>query len=214
MQQHLAQIGVDPGGVAVGYLIIMLFVVFLAIALVGVTLFVVLKSAFPQSDPVLKIGLPRSWVRVKPPKIMPYAELTEKQRDAIFGVRAEVFLIEQGITSVPDRDGRDAACEHVLVYAGRRVIATARLEAIEAKGLGETRIKVGRLAVLKGYRGRGVGRAIMLAVNDLLDRRCVGGVMSAQSHLESWYASLGWMREGEPFMEAGIGHIKMYYSSQ
>jgi ElaA protein len=38
-------------------------------------------------------------------------------------------------------------------------------------------------------------------------------VMHAQAHLESWYTSLGWKRDGEGFIEAGIQHITMMRSA-
>lgn len=142
--------------------------------------------------------------------ILPYGGMTDDQAAAVFAVRHAVFVVEQGITAVPDRDGLDTGAEHVLVSDGGRVVGTARLLAIEASG--RPAIKVGRAAVLAEYRGRGIGRAIMLAINDHLAGRGIEGVMSAQAYLAGWYASLGWRREGESYLEAGIEHCKMRYT--
>lgn len=141
--------------------------------------------------------------------IKPYQSLTRAQREAIFAVRHAVFVVGQGITSEPDRDGEDEHCEHVLAYVAGEIVGTARLMRIEQAGVKQ--IKVGRLAVLASARGRGVGRRIMRAVNAQLDERGVGGVMHAQAYLLDWYTSLGWRAVGEAFMEAGIVHRKMVY---
>ena len=94
-----------------------------------------------------------------------------------------------------------------MVYAGRRLVGTARLQTLPEPGV----IKVGRLAVLKPFRGRGIGVKIMESVHEHLRRRGFTGVMNAQLYLESWYQRLGWVREGEPFTEAGLPHIRMRY---
>ena len=156
----------------------------------------------------LSVRWPKAWRCAKPPVIKHFRELYEQEREAIFAVRSEVFLNEQRITSVPDRDGVDPDCEHVLVYAGRRIVGTARLQMLSGEGV----IKVGRVAVLKNYRDRGIGTKIMHRVQDELCSRGLAGVMFAQAHLEDWYARLGWRREGAVFMEAGIEHIKMHYA--
>lgn len=141
--------------------------------------------------------------------IKPYRSLTRAQREAVFAVRHAVFVVGQGITSEPDRDGEDEHCEHVLASVGGSIVGTARLKPIDDHGV--KRIKVGRLAVIESARGRGVGRRIVRAVNALLDELGVAGLMHAQAYLLDWYASLGWRAVGDAFMEAGIVHRKMVY---
>ncbi|MEM6505760.1 MAG: GNAT family N-acetyltransferase [Planctomycetota bacterium] len=191
----LAQIGVSPGGVGLLYAVLALMLLFVMAVLSGFVLIGALRQTWPKR-----------WVRIKPPVIKPFHGLSRRQREAVFTVRAEVFLIEQGITEVPDQDGVDPECDHVLAYAGWRVVGTARLQTLE-----DGTVKVGRLAVLKPWRGRGVGGKILRSAHDYIDQLGVGGVMSAQQYLEGWYASQGWVRRGEPYIEAGIPHVRMFY---
>lgn len=201
----LAQTGASPGGVAVLYAVITLAVLVAFAIVLGLAMTGALKLTLGEHDRDLR--WPRLWVRARRIVIRPYGELTTRQREAVFAVRAEVFLIEQGITQVPDQDGADPDCEHVLVYVGRRIVGTARLQTLAEQGV----VKVGRVALLKPYRGRGVGTRLMQNVQAHLDRRGLGGVMNAQQYLEQWYSRLGWVRDGEPFTEAGLPHIRMVY---
>jgi len=212
MDRLIAQIGVDPTGIAIAGLVIFLFfVVALVVLLIGSGVLagvgVYLLSLFMDRRAASKpreAGVPKTELLIKP-----YKSLTRAQREAVFAVRHEVFVVGQGITSVPDQDGEDEQCEHVLAYIGHQVVGTARLKPIENAGVKQ--IKVGRLAVLGSARGQGVGRRIMRAVNALLDERGVGGVMHAQAYLTDWYTTLGWRAVGDAFMEAGIVHRKMVY---
>ncbi|MEM9346754.1 MAG: GNAT family N-acetyltransferase [Planctomycetota bacterium] len=202
----LAQIGVSPGGIGLLYAVLALMLLFVMAVLLGFVLIGALQLNLGRYDRVVALRWPKRWVRIKPPVIKPFDELTRRQREAVFTVRTEVFLIEQGITEVPDQDGVDPGCHHVLAYAGWRVVGTARLQTRE-----DGTVKVGRLAVLKPWRGRGVGGKILRSAHDYIDQLGVGGVMSAQQYLEGWYTSLGWVRRGEPYMEAGIPHVRMVY---
>lgn len=70
--------------------------------------------------------------------------------------------------------------------------------------------QIGRLAVLKPFRKRGVGGALLEAV--LRSAKAAGMRevwMHAQTHAEGFYAAHGFAPEGERFMEAGIEHIMM-----
>lgn len=137
--------------------------------------------------------------------ITPFVGLTLDALYAALAVRNVVFVVGQKITEVPDLDGLDRDCWHVLLYEEGRVVGTCRLLPL---GDGK-RIKMGRLAVLPACRGKGYAKAIFLAVHDWLDRDHRSAVMHAQQYLESFYASLGWRAVGEVFEEAGIAHIEM-----
>lgn len=141
--------------------------------------------------------------------VLPYDALTEVQAAALFAVRHAVFVDEQQIHCEPDRDGLDPRCLHVLASCDGVVAGTCRLLPIQREGA--RWIKVGRLAVLASARGRGLGQALIRRCNRYLDEHDVPGVMHAQAYLEGWYASLGWQRVGEGFVEAGIDHVEMRY---
>lgn len=144
------------------------------------------------------------------PVILPYAELSSQQCAELFAVRHDVFVGEQQIHSEPDRDGRDPDCLHVLALDEGVVVGTCRL--LDVVREGRRWIKVGRLAVRREARQRGVGRALVTRVNGHIAEQQVNGVMHAQAYLERWYASAGWHRVGDGFLEAGIDHVEMRYT--
>ena len=117
-------------------------------------------------------------------------------------VREEVFVLEQRVPLELEWDEHDAGCRHAIALAaGGEAIGTARL-------LPEGRI--GRMAVRKAWRGRGVGAALMRA---LLDEARSAGMteiaLHAQTHAAGFYRRFGFSATGEPFDEAGIPHVEM-----
>ena len=126
----------------------------------------------------------------------------EKAKADIHLVRDTVFIREQGIPEMLEYDGLDPGCEHVLARdENERPIGTGR---IQKDG------HLGRLAVLKPWRRRGIGKSIMKA---LLSRARESGMkevfLDAQAEAVPFYEGLGFEPEGEPFYEANILHVKM-----
>ncbi|MBW9332163.1 GNAT family N-acetyltransferase [Herbaspirillum sp. RU 5E] len=117
-------------------------------------------------------------------------------------IRFEVFVDEQKVPADIELDDMDPHCVHAVAYdeAGQP-LATGRL-------LPDGHI--GRMAVRKAGRGRGVGGAVLQVL--IAAARARGDaevILNAQSHAEGFYQRYGFVREGEPFMEAGIPHITM-----
>jgi predicted GNAT family N-acyltransferase len=126
----------------------------------------------------------------------------QASREALHAVRRAVFIEEQRVPEALEWDDLDERCYHVLALSGSDVpIGTGRL-------LPDGR--VGRMAVLKPWRGRGVGSAILKSLL-LLARKegCESVVLHAQSHALSFYEKHGFVVEGAEFMEAGIPHRAM-----
>ena len=122
------------------------------------------------------------------------------EQDAKF-IRKQVFIIEQNIPEEEEWDDQDMISDHFVVYDQDQPIATARL-------LQNNR--VGRVAVLKAYRGQGIGRMIMLEVirqAHQQDRKFLH--LSSQVHAISFYEKLGFSIQGDAYDECGIPHIKM-----
>ena len=122
------------------------------------------------------------------------------EQDAKF-IRKQVFIIEQNIPEEEEWDDQDMISDHFVVYDQDQPIATARLLQNNS---------VGRVAVLKTYRGQGIGRMIMLEIirqAHQQDRTFLQ--LSSQVHAISFYEKLGFSIEGDAYDECGIPHIKM-----
>ena len=122
------------------------------------------------------------------------------EQDAKF-IRKQVFIIEQNIPEEEEWDDQDMISDHFVVYDQDQPIATARLLQNNS---------VGRAAVLKAYRGQGIGRMIMLEIirqAHQQDRKFLH--LSSQVHAISFYEKLGFSIQGDAYDECGIPHIKM-----
>jgi len=120
----------------------------------------------------------------------------------IRAIRESVFILEQSVPQDLEWDGLDPTCAHVLAWNDLgEAIGTARMQ---PKG------SIGRMAVLKDWRGRGVGRALLQTLLDLAARQGLSSVtLAAQTHVLGFYERAGFHVVGDPFMDAGIPHRKM-----
>lgn len=117
-------------------------------------------------------------------------------------VREQVFLVEQQVPEHEEWDALDAPSVHALARAHDGTpIGTGRLTPERM---------IGRMAVLRDWRGRGVGDAIL---RTLIEQARARGwtelTLRSQTHAVAFYERLGFVREGGEFMEAGIPHYLM-----
>ena len=129
-------------------------------------------------------------------------------------IRQRVFVEEQQCPPAEEWDVYDewdapGAARHVVLFAGGSPAATARWRLVRTDGGGEA-AKLERIAVLPAHRGKGLARVL---VGSLVEAAETAGVarmrLSAQVHLERFYASFGFRRSGDDFWEAGIRHVPM-----
>ncbi|MFE2509788.1 GNAT family N-acetyltransferase [Streptomyces naganishii] len=136
-------------------------------------------------------------------------------REACFAVRKQVFVAEQGVPEDIEYDAHDAVALHVLaVREDGLPLGTGRLlygEAAAAKTGGEAGVgSLGRLAVARQARGRGVGVALVRAIEDAARARGLTAVdLHAQTHALGFYERLGYEAYGPEFPDAGIPHRAM-----
>jgi len=134
---------------------------------------------------------------------MPRIELLgwELARAEAGPIRMAVFVDEQRVPAEIEMDDSDAASVHALAYVDGRAVGTGRL-------LPDGHI--GRMAVLKASRARGVGSAILSCLVAEARRRGMPEVMlSAQTHALGFYHKHGFVEAGGVFEEAGIPHQQM-----
>ena len=125
----------------------------------------------------------------------------DKARADASPIRFEVFVAEQRVPADIELDELDARCVHAVAYENGAPIATGRL-------LPDGHI--GRMAVLKAWRGRGVGSAILRALMDAARRRGDAKIeLSAQVHAVPFYLAHGFQPVGPVYEEAGIAHQAM-----
>ncbi len=130
----------------------------------------------------------------------------QRERDAAFALRREVFVGEQGVPADAELDAADADAVHlVAVDEDGTVQATCR---VLADGVGVMR--VGRLCVRATARRQGLGAALLAEAER--EARAAGAdvlVMNAQTHALALYESLGYEPCGQRFDEVGIEHLAM-----
>lgn len=141
-----------------------------------------------------KFPLEIKWIDIK----------KEKDLEDAFYVRRKVFIKEQNVPEEEEFDEADLRSNHIVVYADGRPVATGRLFKTGKNWL------IGRIAVLKGYRGIHAGK---LVVEKLLERAAeieVADVhIHAQTHAVSFYEKFGFIVYGDTFLEANIEHVSM-----
>ena len=117
-------------------------------------------------------------------------------------IRKRVFVEEQGVPEALEWDGLDPACRHVL----------AETQDGEAVGTGRLLpdAHIGRMAVMPAWRRCGVGSALLAELVAMALRRGDERiVLHAQAYVAAFYRRAGFEAVGEPFMEAGIRHVRM-----
>jgi predicted GNAT family N-acyltransferase len=120
-------------------------------------------------------------------------------------LRIRVFCDEQGVEPELEVDGLDDEATQVIAVDESGVIATCRLRYPEA-GV----CKLERMVVDARQRRLGVGAKLMDWAEE--EARANGAktmVLNSQVRAQAFYASCGYVPEGETFMDAGIEHIRM-----
>ncbi|MDS7934756.1 GNAT family N-acetyltransferase [Acinetobacter sp. V91_7] len=116
-------------------------------------------------------------------------------------IREQVFIQEQGIAPEDEWDDLDAMVLHFIVYDREQPIATARLLPQHS---------VGRVAVLVPYRKRGIGKILMQHIIDYAHQQNLPYLkLSAQTYVTAFYEALGFVVQGEEYLDCGIPHIDM-----
>ena len=117
-------------------------------------------------------------------------------------VRERVFIDEQSVPRELEWDEWDEASDHaVALDLHGNPIGTVRL-------LSDGRI--GRMAVLKEWRGKRVGTALLAAMlARARERSMPRALLHAQLQAAGFYRRFGFSERGEEFFEAGIPHVEM-----
>jgi predicted GNAT family N-acyltransferase len=120
-------------------------------------------------------------------------------------IRIRVFVEEQGFYD--EFDDTDNVATHLLIHNDDGLaVATCRVFPSEA----EERFYLGRLAVLKEYRGKGFGSQIVTeAEKHLVSHGCKEILLHSQLQATPFYERLGYTQFGEIENDQGQPHIWM-----
>lgn len=127
----------------------------------------------------------------------------EVPKDAM-DIRITVFVDEQGF--VDEFDHIDKIAVHGVMYDDEKPVGTFRIFNED----GGKSYHIGRIAVLKEYRGSGVGLALMEAAKEKISE--LGGeeiVLSSQMQAKGFYEKAGYVAQGEVYLDQHCPHIDM-----
>jgi predicted GNAT family N-acyltransferase len=130
-------------------------------------------------------------------------EFKELSRD----IRYKVFVVEQNVPESIEYDEYEDECRHYLLFADNIAVATCRWRTTE-KG-----VKLERFAVLKDYRGKGLGSKLVQHILDEVKSIGKPIYLHAQEVVIPFYEKLGFKIYGDVFIEADIRHFLMNYEN-
>lgn len=128
-------------------------------------------------------------------------------------LRTRVFVEEQQVPLADEWDGLDETATHFLIEYDGNPIGCARLLIEQNKD--STYLHIGRVAIAKSYRGKGLGTELMRFV--LAYCKQLGPCpiyLHAQVERQNFYERLGFIARGDVFMDAGIPHISMFWQTE
>jgi predicted GNAT family N-acyltransferase len=123
---------------------------------------------------------------------------------AIYALRHEVFVVEQGVPEELEFDEDDKVATHLAALSDGHVIGTLRIV-----HRGRT-AKVGRMAISASSREKGIGRKLMESAAATASHNGAGQIiLGAQLIAREFYKRLGYVEEGAVFNDAGMPHVMM-----
>lgn len=122
----------------------------------------------------------------------------------LVNIRRKVFMEEQGVSEEEELDGKDQQCLHILAVekSTNEAVACAR---ITEQG------KIGRVAVLKPFRSLGLGKQLMDFCTQQVLSKQQKPYLDAQTSVIPFYEVLGYVCEGDVFLDANIPHRRMNF---
>lgn len=128
----------------------------------------------------------------------------ESELRECYKIRKKVFVEEQKLFKKSDRDKHDAKAVHIAAIQKGRIIGTVRVyQSKEGVWFG------GRLAVLKGFRGRAGRLLVERAVETVKKKKAKKFLAYIQVKNAPFFQRCGWSKAGEIFQYHGVPHQLM-----
>jgi ElaA protein len=137
-----------------------------------------------------------------------FSELSNTELYQLLQLRAEVFVVEQNCPYL-DMDDKDYKSFHVLGYDNGKLVACTRLVPIGISY--DSDPSIGRVVTHPSVRSLGYGKLLMeYSINETKQRfNSSIIVIGAQLYLDKFYQNLGFVPEGEMYLEDNIPHMTM-----
>lgn len=138
----------------------------------------------------------------------------QTDKSSLIAIRETVFMREQNVSAEDEWDGKDDDAIHLLVLnAEGEAIGCARI--LSETQQADTCFHIGRVALLKDWRNRGIGRQLMQSAIAWCQQQAPAApiFLHAQTARVSFYQRLGFASQGDIFIDAGIPHIEMWYKT-
>lgn len=129
---------------------------------------------------------------------------TDQLFDSVFIIRTKVFVDESRVDQEDEYDGFDHLSHHFLALFDGTPAGAARWRIIQGSG----RVRLERIAVLKEFRRKGVGTALVKKMLTFIPEDQEVFVRAQSTNLD-FFENLGFKVQGDEFQEAGIPHFEM-----
>lgn len=117
-------------------------------------------------------------------------------------IRETVFIEEQKFKI--EFDDTDDIATHIVMYLDNNPVGCCRLYKQENE------YHIGRIAVLKPYRGKGYGEKILLNAERVAKEKGADSIsLSAQVRASGFYEKLGYKKHGQIYFDEYCEHIAM-----
>ena len=119
----------------------------------------------------------------------------------LMAVREPVFIVEQEVEPDFEWDDIDAVAIHLLAHVDNHPVGCARIIKHQ---------KIGRMAVLKNWRGLGIGQALLreaITICQMHGSKTIN--LTAQTHAISFYKQAGFIETSGVYQDANIPHVDM-----
>lgn len=146
---------------------------------------------------------------MSPIQLRTFQELTLEELYSILKLRVDIFVVEQNCP-YPELDDADQKSIHLFYKEGGKIIAYVRVMPNQAGN-----IRIGRVVTHIEFRGKKLSSQLMEAAMDYIisNQSSTGITLSAQEHLQHFYAKFGFVPVSDMYLEDGIPHVDMEYKS-
>lgn len=140
-----------------------------------------------------------------------FNELTTVEYHNLIQLREAVFVVEQDCPYL-DVDGKDLDAYHIWAEDEQgNFLCTSR---ILKPGISYEEVAIGRVCTSELARGKNLGKEMMTRCIDYIASTLESNEIriSAQTYLLKFYTELGFIPQGEEYLEDDISHIEMLKS--